>query len=48
MKEKFILAKEIELFNEIYIVYLKEVPTKIAPGGKPLRTTVRAFIKKHH
>jgi hypothetical protein len=38
--------KKIELMGVQYIVYLKEVPTKIFPGGMPEKTTIRAFIKK--
>jgi len=43
---KIICQKEIELLNKTYVVYLKEVATKVAAGGAPLRTTVRAFIIK--
>ena len=43
---KIICQKEIELLDKKYVVYLKEVPTRVAAGGAPLRTTVRAFIIK--
>lgn len=43
---KVICQKEIELLNKTYVVYLKEVATKVAAGGAPLRTTIRAFIIK--
>jgi len=46
MEENVIFTKEIELLDQNYWVYLKEVPTKISPGGAPEKTTIRAFIKK--
>lgn len=45
-EKEIIIQKEIELRGDKYIVYLKEVPTQIAPGGEALKSTVRAFIKK--
>ncbi len=44
--EKALDEKKVELMGVSYIVYLKEVPTKILSGGMPLKTAVRAFIKK--
>lgn len=38
--------KEVELLNKKYLVYLKEVPTRIAVGGMVINKTVRAFIKE--
>ncbi len=45
-REKVICKTEVELLKERYVAYLKEVPTRIAPGGEALGTTIRAFIKK--
>lgn len=42
-----VCQKEVILLENKYTVYLKEVPTRIAPGGRVLATTVRAFIKKN-
>jgi len=36
----------VELLGEKYIVYLKEVPSRIGPGGIPQATYVKAFVKK--
>ncbi len=44
--KKYIDSEIVMLNNEKYIVYLKEVATKIAKGGKPEATTIRAFVKK--
>ncbi len=44
--EKVICRKEVELQEKRYVAYLKEVATRIAPGGEALGTTVRAFIKE--
>ena len=38
--------KEVELLEKKYLIYLKEVPTKIAVGGAVEKTTVRAFIRE--
>lgn len=38
--------KEVKLQKCRYIAYLKVIPTRIAPGGEPLGTTIRAFIRK--
>lgn len=46
MKNKTICEKEVELLNEKYLVYLKKVATKIAPGGVVECTAVRAFVRK--
>lgn len=46
MQEKIIDMKEVVLSDKKYCIYLKEVPTQIAPSGEVLRTTVRAFVKK--
>jgi len=43
---EIICKKNVELLDKKYIVYLKEVPTKLAIGGKVEKTTVRAFIKE--
>ncbi|MBS3124672.1 hypothetical protein J4211_00230 [Candidatus Woesearchaeota archaeon] len=43
---ELIAQKKVKLLKKQYIVYLKEVPTRIAPGGKILKITVRAFIKE--
>ena len=45
-EEKVICQKRVELQGEEYLVYLKEVPTRIAVGGQIQSTTVRAFIRK--
>ncbi len=41
-----ICKKEIELLDEKYVVYLKRVPVQIASGGMPLKTAVKAYVKK--
>lgn len=41
-----ICRKEVELLDGKYVVYLKRVPVQIASGGKPLKTAVKAFVKK--
>ena len=43
---KFLCQQEVELKGEKYLVYLKEVPSKLAVGGVVERTAIRAFIKK--
>lgn len=44
--KKYIDSEIVILNNQKYLVYLKEVATKIAKGGKPEATTIRAFVKK--
>ncbi len=46
MENKVICKKEIEMLGEKYLVYLKRVATKIAPGGVAESTAVRAFVRK--
>ncbi len=43
---KIICEKEVELQGERYIVYLKEVATKIAAGGEVEKKTTKAFVRK--
>ena len=44
---KNVLAEEcVELMGETYVVYLKEVPARVAAGGEPLSMCVKAFVKK--
>ena len=45
MNGQIFCEKEVDLLGKRYLVYLKEVATKIAPGGKPEATTVRAFVR---
>lgn len=45
MKE-IICSKEIELLQDKYVVYLKEVPVKIEPGGNAVKKAVKAYIRK--
>ncbi len=44
--KKYIDSEIVILNNQKYLVYLKEVATKIAKGGKAEATTIRAFVKK--
>lgn len=46
MCSKIIDKAEVKLNNEDYLVYLKEVPIRIAEGGAVEKTVVRAFVKK--
>lgn len=46
MENQIICTKEVELLDEKYIIYLKIVPSKIAPGGNPESMTLRAFIRR--
>jgi hypothetical protein len=46
MGEVLLCKKEVELQGRKYVVYLKEVPTKLAVGGSVEATAVRAFVKK--
>lgn len=46
MQNRITCEKEIELLDEKYIVYLKRVASKIAPGGIVESTTIRAFVRK--
>ncbi len=41
-----ICEAKIELQGKTYIVYLKEVPSRVGPGGIPQATYVKAFVKK--
>ena len=43
---KIICKKRIKLMGKTYLVYLKEVATKLGGGGRVETTTVRAFVKK--
>jgi len=43
---EIICKKDVEMLDKIYIVYLKEVATKLAVGGKVEKTTIRAFVKE--
>lgn len=38
--------KQIDLLGERYLVYLKNVATRLDKEGNPDGTTIRAFIKK--
>ena len=46
IEEKKMRGKEVELEGSKYLIYLKEVPTRITPEGTTLKTTTRAFVKK--
>jgi len=46
MGGKVICEQEVIILDKKYVIYLKEVPTRIASGGAALSTTIRAFIKK--
>jgi len=46
MQKNIILQKKVKLMNNQFLVYLKEVATRIGKNGKTEATTVRAFIKK--
>jgi len=46
LEEEIIEHKEIELSGKKYLVYLKEVPTKLMVGGKVEKTAIKAYIKK--
>ena len=41
-----LVEKEIELLGNTYIVYLKEVASKLGEHGKATSTTIRAFIRR--
>lgn len=43
---KLLYQQEVEMRGRTYLVYLKEVPTKLGPGGTVEATTVRAFIQQ--
>ncbi|MCX6708873.1 MAG: hypothetical protein NTW67_04485 [Candidatus Woesearchaeota archaeon] len=36
----------VKLLDEQYVVYLKEVPSRVLAGGKAQSTCVRAFVRK--
>ena len=40
-----LVEKEIELLGDTYVVYLKEVASRLA-HGKATSTTIRAFIRR--
>ncbi|MBW2969715.1 hypothetical protein KY319_01190 [Candidatus Woesearchaeota archaeon] len=44
--KKIICQTPVELGGQKYIVYLKEVPSRVGPGGEPQATYVKAFVKK--
>ena len=44
--QEIICRKEVELMGAKYVVYIKEVATKLAIGGEIEKTTKRAFVKK--
>ncbi len=43
---ELLCQQEVELMGRTYIVYLKEVPTKLGFGGAVEATAVRAFIRQ--
>ena len=43
--KKYIDSKIVELNNEKYIVYLKQVPVRKGKNGE-INTAIRAFVKK--
>ncbi len=43
---KILCEIEVKLLDEQYVVYLKEVPSRVAPGGLPLAKCVKAFVRK--
>lgn len=43
---EFCCQQEVEMNGEKYLVYLKEVPTKLGVGGVVEATKIRAFVKK--
>ncbi|VVB81485.1 Uncharacterised protein [uncultured archaeon] len=36
----------VKLLDKEYVVYLKEVPSRVLSGGKAQSTCVRAFVRK--
>lgn len=46
MNSKILCEKEVVLLNQKYVVYIKEVATRIASGGKSISTTKKAYVKK--
>ncbi|MBI2668892.1 hypothetical protein HYX14_03550 [Candidatus Woesearchaeota archaeon] len=38
--------QEVQMMGRKYLVYLKEVPTRLGEGGIVEATTVRAFIRE--
>ncbi|MBS3138327.1 hypothetical protein J4207_01330 [Candidatus Woesearchaeota archaeon] len=38
--------KEIELLHETYVVYLKEVASKLGRNGSPPISVIRAFVRR--
>ncbi|MBI2151484.1 hypothetical protein HYU21_02025 [Candidatus Woesearchaeota archaeon] len=38
--------QEVEMMDKKYLIYLKEVPTKLGAGSIVKATTMRAFIRK--
>ncbi|MEW5896501.1 MAG: hypothetical protein AB1668_02310 [Nanoarchaeota archaeon] len=46
MEETVLAHTEIQLLDNKYLVYLKEVPTRLAIGGAVERTAVKAFVKR--
>jgi len=38
--------KEVQLGDEMYLVYIKEVASKLSDDGTPEKTATRAFIKR--
>ena len=43
---EFLCQQEVEMMEKRYLVYLKEVPTKLGKDGMVEATTVRAFIRQ--
>ena len=48
MESKILCKKEVSLLGQKYVVYLKEVATRVSSGGKPINTKIRAFVKRVH
>lgn len=38
--------KKVQLCGKEYIVYVKEVPTKIESGGKAIRKAIKAYVRR--
>jgi len=43
---EFLYQQEVEMRGRKYLVYLKDVPTKLGKNGLVEATTVRAFIRE--
>ena len=43
---EFPCQQEVEIMDRKYLVYLKQVPTKLGKNGMVEATTIRAFIRQ--